>query len=185
MNYIPNIISGLRILLIPVFALFLSNNYYLAALYLFIVMGISDALDGIIARYLKCESVLGSYLDATADKIMINTSFFFLCSMNILPFYLFYIVLIRDLIILIAITLRYNIEDSVMMNPIFLSKLNTFLQITLVIFCMLFLNNIINLTYIQDITNAVVLTTIFSFIEYIYNYRNNNALKNIRYTSEI
>jgi len=75
MNYIPNIITGLRILLIPIFALFLSNNYYMVALCLFLVMGISDALDGIIARYLKCESIIGSYLDAIADKIMINTSF--------------------------------------------------------------------------------------------------------------
>ena len=182
MNYIPNIISGLRILLIPIFALFLSNNYYLSALCLFLVMGVSDALDGVIARYLKCETVLGSYLDAIADKIMINTSFFILCSMNILPSYLFYIVLIRDLLILIGIILRYNNEDNSIMNPIFLSKLNTFLQIILVIFCMLYLCDFINLKYIQDIINAVVLTTIFSAIEYIYNYRNNNVLKNIRYT---
>ena len=182
MNYIPNIITGLRILLIPIFALFLSNNYYIVALCLFLVMGISDALDGIIARYLKCESIIGSYLDAIADKIMINTSFYFLCLMNILPFYIFYIVLLRDLIILMGIAIRYNSEDKVMMSPIFLSKLNTFLQITLVIFCMLFLNNIVNLTYIQDIINAVILTTIFSAIEYIYNYRKNNNYKNIRYT---
>ena len=88
----------------------------------------------------------------------------------------------RDLIILMGIAIRYNSEDKVMMSPIFLSKLNTFLQITLVIFCMLFLNNIVNLTYIQDIINAVILTTIFSAIEYIYNYRKNNNYKNIRYT---
>ena len=64
MDYIPNIISGLRILLIPIFALFLINNDYLIALYIFLIMGITDVLDGSIARYLKCETLLGAYLDA-------------------------------------------------------------------------------------------------------------------------
>jgi cardiolipin synthase len=79
MDYIPNIISGLRILLIPIFALiFLLNNYNEIALYLFMIMGFTDALDGALARYLN-ESIFGAYLDAVADKLMINTAFFILC----------------------------------------------------------------------------------------------------------
>ena len=68
MNYIPNIISGIRILLIPVFIFFLLNSNYILSLYIFIFMGLSDALDGFIARQFKCESNLGSYLDI-ADKV--------------------------------------------------------------------------------------------------------------------
>ena len=184
MNYIPNIISGLRILLIPVFALLLINNSYLIALYVFLIMGLSDALDGMLARYLQCESISGAYLDATADKIMINTAFYILCGMDVLPTYIFILVLLRDLMILTGILFNIKKNDSITMNPIFISKLNTFMQILLVIFCMLFLNDMVNLTYIQDIINAIILTTIFSAIEYVYNYKKMPAFKNIRYTSE-
>ena len=54
-------------------------------------MGFSDALDGFIARQFKCESILGSYLDAIADKAMVNISFCCLCFIHILPYYLFFI----------------------------------------------------------------------------------------------
>ena len=127
MNYIPNIISGLRILLIPVFVIMLLNSDYFLALLLFIIMAVSDALDGILARYLKCETLFGAYLDAVADKIMINISFYILCIMNILPLYILILVLARDLIILTGIIINYRNRVSIIMNPIFISKLNTFL----------------------------------------------------------
>lgn len=63
------------------------------------------------------------------------------------------------------------------MKPIFLSKINTFMQIILVVFCMFFLNNLVNLDYIQDIINVVVLTTILSAVEYIYNYKKDILLE--------
>ena len=185
MNYIPNIISGLRVLLIPVFVLLLINNNYFIALKLFIIMGLSDALDGILARYLKCETVFGAYLDAIADKIMINISFYILYTINILPIYIFILVLARDLIILTGIIVDYKSRNNISMNPIFISKLNTFLQIILVIFCLSFLNEMVNLTYMQDIINAIMITTIFSAVEYVYNYKKNDTFRNIRYTTDI
>ncbi|MAZ79660.1 MAG: CDP-diacylglycerol--glycerol-3-phosphate 3-phosphatidyltransferase [Gammaproteobacteria bacterium] len=185
MNYIPNIISSLRVLLIPVFVILLINTNYFLALKLFIIMGVSDALDGILARYLKCETLFGAYLDAIADKIMINISFCLLCMMNILPAYIFIIVLARDLIILSGIMINYKNGNKVLMNPIFISKLNTFLQIILVVFCLSFLNEMVNLTYMQDIINAIIITTIFSALEYVYNYKKNYTFKNIRYTTDI
>ena len=184
MNYIPNIISGLRILLIPVFILLVLNKSYHIAILIFLIMGATDAIDGILARYLKCESVVGGYLDALADKIMINTSFYMLCYIDILPDYIFYITLLRDIIIITGTALNHY-KNPQAVNPIFLSKINTFMQFTLVIFCTLFLANIVNLNYMQDIINAVVLTTVFSAIEYIYNYRKSFSYKNIKYTSQI
>lgn len=184
MNYIPNIISGLRILLIPVFVILLLNSDYFLALLLFIIMGISDALDGILARYLKCETLFGAYLDAVADKIMINISFYILCIMDILPLYILILVLARDLIILTGIVINYKNRINIIMNPIFISKLNTFLQIILVIFCLSFLNEIVNLTYVQDIINAIMITTIFSAAEYVYNYKKNYTFRNVRFTTD-
>ena len=182
MNYIPNIISGLRVLLIPFFILYVLNEDYDLALYLFIFI-ISDCVDGILARRLNCVSLFGTYLDAIADKVMINTAFYVLCITNILPYYLFILVICRDLIIFLGIIVNNRINKSKEMTPIFLSKMNTFFQIILVIHCMLFLNNILGIEYIQDIINVVILTTIASALEYIYNYKRNIIIKNIKLSS--
>ena len=65
----------------------------------------------------------------------------------------------------------------VKINPIFISKVNTVMQMVLVLYCY-FLNNIISLNYIQDIINTVILTTVLSAMEYIYNYINLSRFKN-------
>tara|TARA_B100000795_G_scaffold188255_1_gene143218 strand:- start:82 stop:609 length:528 start_codon:yes stop_codon:yes gene_type:complete len=174
--------SGLRILLIPVFIFFVINKFYDIAVLIFLFMGATDVIDGALARYLKCESLLGGYLDALADKIMINTSFYMLCNMDILPDYVFYITILRDIMIITGILLNHS-NNTQIMSPIFLSKVNTFMQFILVIFCILYLTNAVSINYMQDIINAVVLTTIFSTVEYIYNYKRNFSYKNIKYTS--
>ena len=174
--------SGLRILLIPVFIFFVINKFYDIAVLIFLFMGATDVIDGALARYLKCESLLGGYLDALADKIMINTSFYMLCNMDILPEYVFYITILRDIMIITGILLNHS-NNTQIMSPIFLSKVNTFMQFILVIFCVLYLTNAVSINYMQDIINAVVLTTIFSTVEYIYNYKRNFSYKNIKYTS--
>ena len=176
--------SGLRILLIPVFIFFVINKFYDIAVLIFLFMGATDVIDGALARYLKCESLLGGYLDALADKIMINTSFYMLCNMDILPEYVFYITILRDIMIITGILLNHS-NNTQIMSPIFLSKVNTFMQFILVIFCILSLTNVVSLNYMQDIINAVVLTTIFSAVEYIYNYIRNSSYKNIKYTFQI
>ena len=174
--------SGLRILLIPVFIFFVINKFYDIAVLIFLFMGATDVIDGALARYLKCESLLGGYLDALADKIMINTSFYMLCNMDILPDYVFYITILRDIMIITGILLNHS-NNTQIMSPIFLSKVNTFMQFILVIFCILYLTNAVSINYMQDIINAVVLTTIFSTVEYIYSYKRNFSYKNIKYTS--
>ena len=184
MNYIPNIISGLRLLFIPIFALFMVNGFYMTSLYIFFIMGISDALDGMLARYLKSESSVGAYLDAIADKIMINVSFLVLCSMNILPYYIFFIILIRDTAVFFGILINIRFSEKFVMSPMFISKLNTFVQIILVLICLLFLNKIISLTYIQSIINVVIVTTVFSVVEYMYNFKKQFIPKNLNYTSK-
>lgn len=180
MNYIPNIISGLRILLIPIFAYFLLHLKFDIALFIFLIMGLSDAFDGLLARYLKCETLIGSYLDASADKIMINISLYLLFDINIIPLYIVIIVITRDIIMLIGIIYNMYGNKKVSIDPIFSSKINTFIQIVLIIYCLLYLNNIIKLNYLQDLINVVIFTTIFSAIEYIYRYKINNFLRKIK-----
>ena len=70
------------------------------------------------------------------------------------------------------------------MSPMFISKLSTFVQIILVLICLLFLNKIISLTYIQSIINVVIVTTVFSVVEYMYNFKKQFIPKNFNYTSK-
>ena len=72
---IPNFLSLLRIILVPVFVIFLIQSEYDKALITFTVAGITDALDGTLARLLKCQTTLGAYLDPIADKLLLVTSF--------------------------------------------------------------------------------------------------------------
>ena len=183
MDYIPNIISGLRILFVPIFAANMISHNYEFALYIFILMGLSDFLDGAFARYFKCVTLFGAYLDAIADKVMINVAFLILCNIDILPYYILLLAILRDLIICIGIIVKMKINSHKQMNPIFLSKINTFMQILLVLSCMLFLNNDINIKYVGDIMIVVILTSIASTLEYIYNYRKDILVKNIKLTS--
>tara|TARA_B100001769_G_C21837417_1_gene454546 strand:- start:169 stop:615 length:447 start_codon:yes stop_codon:yes gene_type:complete len=148
-------------------------------------MGLTDCIDGVMARYLNCVSLLGAYLDAIADKIMINAAFLILYSINILPHYILILAISRDLIIFTGILLKNKNNNFTEMNPIFLSKVNTFMQILLVIYCLLFLNTLADIKYIQDIINVVTLTTIASALEYIYNYKNNIFVKNVKLTANI
>ena len=183
MDYIPNIISGLRILFVPIFALNMISHNYEFALYIFLLMGLSDLLDGAFARYFKCVTLFGAYLDAIADKIMINVAFLILYNIDILPLYILLLAIFRDLIICIGIIVKMKINSHKQMNPIFLSKINTFMQILLVLSCMLFLNNDINIKYVGDIMIVVILTSIASTLEYIYNYRKDILVKNIKLNS--
>ena len=146
-------------------------------------MGLSDYLDGAFARYFKCVTLFGAYLDAIADKLMINVAFLILCNIDILPYYILLLAISRDLIICIGIIIKIKMNSTKEMNPIFLSKINTFMQIFLVLSCMLFLSNNINIKYIEDIMNVVILTTIASALEYIYNYRKDTLVKNFKLTS--
>ena len=116
---------------------------------------------------------------------MINAAFLILYSINILPHYILILAISRDLIIFTGILLKNKNNNFTEMNPIFLSKVNTFMQILLVIYCLLFLNTLADIKYIQDIINVVTLTTIASALEYIYNYKNNIFVKNVKLTANI
>ncbi|MEA3470793.1 MAG: CDP-alcohol phosphatidyltransferase family protein, partial [Thermodesulfobacteriota bacterium] len=71
---IPNLLTLLRIMLVPVIVIMLMRESFLWALILFVVAGITDGLDGFLARVLKQQTALGSYLDPLADKALIVTS---------------------------------------------------------------------------------------------------------------
>ncbi|MCX5833093.1 MAG: CDP-alcohol phosphatidyltransferase family protein, partial [Deltaproteobacteria bacterium] len=95
---IPNLLTLLRILLVPVFVILLIQGLFLKALLVFVVAGLTDAMDGFIARVLHQKTVLGLYLDPLADKALIITSFVTLSVMGLIPPWLAVLVISRDFI---------------------------------------------------------------------------------------
>jgi cardiolipin synthase len=130
---IPNLISLLRIVLtLPIVWLLLKQQFS-QALILFAVAGLSDGLDGFLAKRYGWQSYLGGLLDPLADKALLMSSFLVLGSQGLIPIWLVILVICRDLTI-VGGALYYNFSvEEVDANPSLVSKLNTLLQIVLVL----------------------------------------------------
>ncbi|MEA1899712.1 MAG: CDP-alcohol phosphatidyltransferase family protein, partial [Thermodesulfobacteriota bacterium] len=98
---IPNILTVIRILLTPLFVIFLLRNLFSFALLVFTIAAISDALDGLFARYFNQHTALGAYLDPIADKLLLTSAFVSLAILKIVPGWLTVIVISRDILILL------------------------------------------------------------------------------------
>lgn len=129
---IPNILTLLRILLTPVFVILLLRDMYAAALLVFAAAGISDGLDGLIARYMNQRTALGSYLDPAADKLLLTAAFITLAVLGIIPAWLMVIVITRDVIIVLGLAILTLTEKKYEINPTLLSKCTTAIQILMV-----------------------------------------------------
>lgn len=131
-SYIPNLITVLRLAAAPVLILLLDSRAYEPAMVLFLAAGISDALDGFIAKRFNFESRFGAMLDPVADKILLVSCFAMLTLLGYLPFWLLVLVAFRDLLIIGGYLVLVMLKESVRMSPSVVSKLNTLFQIVLV-----------------------------------------------------
>lgn len=132
-RHIPNLISLLRILLTLPVCVLLLHQRYTETLVIFIIAGVSDGLDGFIAKRFGWQSRLGGLLDPLADKILFVSSFLVLGSAQLIPIWLVVIAVLRDLLIVVG-TLSYQIAiGNLQPAPSRISKFNTFLQTLLVI----------------------------------------------------
>ncbi len=131
---IPNLITVLRILLVvPVIWLLLTQEY-IWALFLFGVAGLSDGLDGFLAKRYGWVSHLGSLLDPIADKFLLISCYLVLGAQRLIPLWLVGLVIIRDMVIVTGATIyHFRIQQLVEGVPSLISKLNTLMQILLVI----------------------------------------------------
>jgi cardiolipin synthase (CMP-forming) len=130
---IPNLLTLLRIILVPVIVILLIQGSFCKALIVFIIAGLSDALDGFLARVLNQQTVLGAYLDPIADKALLVSSFVTLSILHIIPGWLAVIIISRDVIILLGISVLSILSISVKIRPVFVSKITTALQLITVL----------------------------------------------------
>jgi len=126
---LPNILTLLRILLTPLFAICLIRHALGSALFVFTIAVVTDSLDGLIARLLKQKTTIGAYLDPAADKLLLSTAFVMLAIHRLLPGWLTVIVITRDLLILFGVGLFNIVNAKFEVRPSVLSKITTVAQV--------------------------------------------------------
>jgi len=174
---IANALTAFRVLLVPLFAHLLISGRIRLSLAVFAACGISDGLDGLLARMLRQRTVVGYYLDPIADKLLMATSFIVLAYVKIIPEWLTVLVISRDLFILVGSVLILLLLDSGNIKATFLSKVNTAVQILTVVYFLAIrafprMENAAAVEWEPAITGVVVglcaLTTLASGVHYLF-----------------
>jgi len=172
---IPNLISFLRLALIPVFASLLFYGYGATALVVFLIAGISDGLDGFIARRFKQESELGTNIDPIADKLLMTTAFIILTMPNVMqparhlpvPFWVTAAVIGRDVLIITVAGAINMITGFRGFKPSWLGKASTFVQVVAV--GLILLSPVAGYSfYLPTVYTSVAFFAVVSGIHYIF-----------------
>jgi cardiolipin synthase (CMP-forming) len=129
---VPNQITLLRLGFLPLFLILIVYEHYRWALLILVLAGLSDGIDGLLARRLNQKSSIGAYLDPIADKLLLSSSFVILAMEKITPWWLTIMVLSRDILLLIVAAVIILISGYRPFPPSLLGKTTTFFQIVLV-----------------------------------------------------
>jgi len=171
LSWLPNAISIMRIMLIaPIIILFV-NNEFGWALGLFVVAGLSDGIDGYLAKTYGWETRLGAFLDPAGDKLLVAWSFGTLAYLGHIPVWLAVVVITRDVVIVAGSFMYHYLVRRLEGDPTFISKLNTGLEFAFLIFVM----SKAGFDWPDDITitvvgAAVLITVVISGFDYVSNW---------------
>lgn len=133
----PNQLTLARMAFLPFIVNKLLDHHYRGALILFLIAGLSDGLDGLLARRLHQQTLLGQYLDPIADKMLLSTVFLVLSVVDLIPWKFTVLVFSRDVCILLVSGVLYTIAGLRDFRPSIFGKLNTLAQVAAVVFVML------------------------------------------------
>ena len=128
----PNLLSLLRICLAPFLVAAILERHFALSFGLFVAAGLTDALDGLLARFLKQRTLLGEYLDPVADKLLLSTLFLVLMHMTLIPVTVTVLVFGRDVGILVVAAILYAATGRREFSPSLLGKANTLAQVAAV-----------------------------------------------------
>lgn len=139
---LPNLITLLRIGAIPLFLILLTDERYTEALAVFVLAGVTDSIDGAVARLTNSHTALGAYIDPLADKLLLVSSFLILAFLGFIPRWLAILVISRDVIILFGFAVLYFITGhSIAVRPTLVGKASTFFQLLTVTLTLIALHN--------------------------------------------
>jgi cardiolipin synthase len=165
---IPNLITVGRILLVAPTTWALLQQDHRLALALFLVAGVSDGVDGFLAKHYNWTSRLGALLDPLADKALLVCSFAALTWTGLLPVWLFGMVILRDIVIVGGALVYHFRVARLEAEPTLISKLNTVLQITLVLVVILETASLwVQPGWTVPLVYAVAVTTVWSGVDYV------------------
>lgn len=164
---IPNLLTIGRILLVPLLVIFLVEGRQNEALLVFILAGVTDGLDGFLARVLGQKTEFGAFIDPLADKLLLITSYTTLAILGLLPKWLAVVVVSRDLIIWVGVGILMVHEREFKIKPSLVSKLTTLFQLITVVFHLGqgYLVSLIGLSSYLNYTTASL--TVISGVHYI------------------
>ena len=165
---IPNFITVFRIFMVPLVVWLIITEQMAAAFWVFLIAGISDGIDGFIAKRFSQETLLGAYLDPLADKALLVSIYVTLGLQLHIPNWLVIMVVSRDILIVSAVILSWMLDRAVLMRPLFVSKANTTGQIVLAGLVLLDVGFGLDLTISRQLTIiAVAVLTVASAIAYL------------------
>ena len=170
---IPNLLSILRMGLIPWFAISVIDGDATRALWIFAIAGVTDALDGFIARFWRQQSALGAYLDPLADKLLLVTAYVMLAIPNlrlglVIPAWVTALVITRDVVIVVVALVMHLAVGISRFPPSPLSKINTAAQLLAIVGVLLSSRSSVFEAIAGFLVLRVAALTIGSGIEYIY-----------------
>lgn len=162
---VPNLLTFLRILLVPVFVGLIMDRNYTAATVVFVVAGLSDALDGFIAKRFTQRTEFGAWLDPFADKFLLLSAFVVLAVTGWIPAYLCALVILRDVVIVGGIVILRRSGKTVQIAPTISGKLTTTAQIITVIYSLIAHGE--PGTFFTALILVTALLTVYSGVEYV------------------
>ena len=166
LRHIPNTLTIIRCLLTLPMAYYLWQKSYNMALVLFVIAGVSDGLDGYLAKRFSWQSRFGAIADPLADKLLLVTGFFTLSMIQVLPWWLAVLVIGRDMVIVIGAYVYHRLFGPYDMQPSLLSKFNTLTQIVFLSLLLLHLAQVLLLTQAMLMT-LIVLVTLTTSVAHI------------------
>jgi cardiolipin synthase len=163
----PNLLTVVRLALVPLMAYLLEARNFEAAFICFIAAGLTDLIDGQLARHLNQKSPFGAWLDPAVDKVLIVIVFTLLAALGAVPLWLLLLVVFRDLAIVAAIADLYIAGKPPGFEPLTISKLNTFVQILYLALVLLSLAYEADLAWLVQVAGLLTAAlTVLSFLAY-------------------
>jgi cardiolipin synthase len=166
----PNLLTFMRICMAPILVAAIWEGHFGLSLGLFVAAGLTDALDGTLARVLKQRSMLGQYLDPVADKLLLSTLFLVLTHMGLIPARVTVLVFGRDVGILVVAAILYAAVGRREFDPSLLGKANTFVQIGAV--TVVLLHQLTAVRWVAELStvalDATMVLTVVSGVHYAW-----------------
>lgn len=167
---VPNSLTLLRILLIPVFVSLLGDERFDAALGVLLIAGLTDGLDGTIARVANQQTTVGAYLDPLADKLLLTAGFVTLSLLHLVPVWVTTVIVSRDVLLMAATLVGRWTAAQVDISPSVWGKATTLFQLAYLLLVVTLASRRMDLQVLAPLLYLMVGVTTFSGGHYLYRY---------------